>query len=48
MGREIGKNEICCKEDNHSYMGNICAKEVSNSSFNEAVIDKISIFKKLP
>ena len=31
---------MCCASDN--YMCHTCAKEFSNASFNEAVIDKIS------
>ena len=37
-------NEMCCASDNHNYMSHICAKEFLNSSFNLAVIDKISNF----
>ena len=33
--------------DNHDYMCHLCAKGFLNSNFNGAVIDKISIFKKL-
>ena len=35
--------------DNHSFMTYMCAQELSDSTFNLAVIGKISIFqKKLP
>ena len=35
---------MCCASDNHNYrpMCHTCAKEFLNSSFNWAVIDKIS------
>ena len=39
---------MCCAADNHNYMCHTCAKEFSDSNFNEAVIDKISNFQKLP
>ena len=38
---------MCCASDNHNYMCHTCAKEFSNSSFNEAVIDKISNFHEI-
>ena len=38
---------MCCASDNHNYMCHTCAKEFSNSSFKEAVIDKISNFHKI-
>ena len=34
-------------EDNHSYMCHICAKGILDSNFNQAVIDKISIFHEI-
>ena len=37
-------NEMCCASDNYNYMCHTCAKEVLNSSFNQAVIHKISNF----
>ena len=37
-------NEICCAPDNHNNICHTCAKEILNSSFNYAVIDKISNF----
>ena len=37
-------NEIWCSSHNNNYMCHTCAKEVLNSSFNLAVIDKISNF----
>ena len=33
-----------CASDNHNYMYHTCVKEFFNSSFNLAVIDKISNF----
>ena len=35
---------MCCASDNYNYMCHTRAKEFLNSSFNEAVIDKISNF----
>ena len=29
----FGGNEICCAEDNHNYMSNMCEKELSDSNF---------------
>ena len=43
----LGRNDISYAEDYHSYMSNICAKEFSDSNFNEAVIGKISIFQEI-
>ena len=40
-------NEMCCASDNHNYMCHTCAKEFLNSSFNSAVIDKISNFQEI-
>ena len=40
-------NEMCCAADNHNYMCHTCAKEVLDSNFNEAVVDKISIFQEI-
>ena len=37
-----------CATDNHNYMCHICAKELLDSNFNLAVIDKYQIFKKIP
>ena len=36
-----------CASDNHNYMCHTCAKEFLNSSFNSAVIDKISNFQDI-
>ena len=36
-----------CAADNHNYMCRICAKELLDLNFNEAVIDKISIFHEI-
>ena len=41
----LGRNKIWY--DNHSYMCHICAKGFLDSNFNEAVIDKISIFHEI-
>ena len=40
----LGRNEIWCAEYYHSYVCHICAKGFLDLNFNEAVIDKISIF----
>ena len=40
----VGRNEILCAENNHSYMCHICAKEFLDSNFNQAIDDKISLF----
>ena len=37
-----------CAADNHNYMCHISAKGFLDSNLNEAVIDKISNFQKLP
>ena len=37
-------NEMCCASDNHNYRCHTCAKGFLNSSFNKAVIHKISNF----
>ena len=36
-----------CAVDNHNYMCHTCAKEFSDSNFNQAVIDKISNFHEI-
>ena len=36
-----------CAGDNHSYMCHICAKALLDSNFNQAVIDKRSIFHEI-
>ena len=36
-----------CAEDNYSYMCQICAKGLLDLNFNEAVIDKVSIFHEI-
>ena len=43
----LGKNEIWCAENNHSYMSRVCAKGFLDSNFNLAVIDKISFFQEI-
>ena len=40
-------NEMCSGADNHNYMCHTCAKEYLDSNFNQAVIDKISIFLEI-
>ena len=42
----LGRNEIWHTEDNRSCMGHICAQGFSESNFNWAVIDQISIFSR--
>ena len=47
---QLGRNEIWCAEDNHSFILHIScisAKGFLDSNFNSAVIDKISIFHKI-
>ena len=36
-----------CASDNHNNMCHICAKELLDSNFNEAVIYKISVFNEI-
>ena len=43
----LSRNEICCAEDSHNYMSKMCAKEFSDSNFNQEVIGKISIFQEI-
>ena len=38
---------MCCAADNHNYICHKCAKEFSDSNFNQAVIDKISNFLEI-
>ena len=40
-------NEMCCASNNHNYICHTCAKEFLNSTFNLAVIDKISNFNEI-
>ena len=40
-------NEMCRAADNHNYMCHICAKEFLDSSFTNAVVDKISDFHEI-
>ena len=40
----ISRNEMWCASDNHNNLCCICAKELLDSNFNQAVIDKISNF----
>ena len=44
---QLSWNEMCCASDNCKYMCHTFAKEFLNSNFNEAVIDKISIFQDI-
>ena len=44
----LSRNEMWCAADNHNYMWHIYAKGFLDSNFNQAVIEKISIFTKLP
>ena len=41
---QFGMKEICCAEDNHNMISNMCEKEFRDSNFNIEVIGKISIF----
>ena len=43
----LSRNEMWCASDNHSNVRHICAKELSVSNCNYAVICKISIFKEI-
>ena len=49
FGREnqLSRIKIWYAEDNHSYMCHVCAKGFLDSNFNEAVIDKISVFQEI-
>ena len=38
---------MCCAADNHNYMCHTCAKEFSDSNFNQAVTDKILNFLEI-
>ena len=38
---------MCCAADNHNYMCHTCPKEFLDLNFNEAVIDKMSIFHEI-
>ena len=38
---------MCCAADSHNYMCHTFATEFLDSNFNEAVIDKISIFHEI-
>ena len=38
---------MCCAADNHNYICHTCAKELLDSNFNQADIDKISNFHKI-
>ena len=43
----FSRNEMWCAVVNHNYMRHICAKQFLDANFNEAVIDKISIFQEI-
>ena len=43
----LRRNKIWYVEDNHNHMCHICAKGFLDSNFNQAVIDKISIFHEI-
>ena len=45
---QLSGNKMWCAANNHNYMCYICVKTFLDSSFNEAVIDKILILMKLP
>ena len=36
-----------CAADNHNYIRQLCAKGILDSNFNQAAIDKISIFHEI-
>ena len=40
----LSRNKMWCAADNHNYMCHICAKGILDSNFNQAAIDRISIF----
>ena len=45
----LSRNEMWCVVDNHNYMCHISAKELLDSSLNQADVYKISFFfTKLP
>ena len=44
---QLSRDEISCAKDKHICMSNIYAKEFSDWKFNEAVIDKKSIFQEI-
>ena len=31
---QFGRKQICCAEDNHNYVSNMCEKVFSDSNFN--------------
>ena len=43
----FSRKEMWCAVVNHNYMGHICAKGFLDLNFNQAVIDKISIFYEI-
>ena len=43
---QFSRNEMWCAADNQNFICQTCAKEVLDSNFNEAVIDKISNFQE--
>ena len=38
---------MCCATDNHNHICHTCAKELLDSNFNYAVIDKIWNFNEI-
>ena len=44
----FGRKKMSCTEENHSNKCHMYAKGFLDANSNEAVIDKISIFTKLP
>ena len=37
----LSRNEMWCAAENHNIVGHICEKEILDSNFDEAVINKI-------
>ena len=44
----LSRNEMWCAVDNYNHVCHICTERFLNSNSNEAVINKIQLFKKLP
>ena len=47
VNMRLVRNESCCVENNYINMSNMNSEEFSDSNFNTAVIDKISIFQEI-
>ena len=45
---QLSRNKKWCASDNHNNMCHICAKELLDSNFNQAVISKYQFLTKLP